>query len=65
MSSAYVNSNRKYAMEKIYDAPANYDDIINYVQSADFDKLNSNSEKLVVFFYSFNTYKCIVVYLQN
>jgi hypothetical protein len=52
VSSAYVNSNKKYAMEKIYDAPANYNDIINYVQTMDADKLNDATEKLVGFFIS-------------
>lgn len=48
MSSAYVNSNKNYAMEKIYDAPANYNDIINYALTMDTDKLNSSAEKLVI-----------------
>jgi len=48
VSSAYVNSNKNYAMEKIYDAPANYDDIINYAQTMDTNELNSGAEKLVV-----------------
>uniref|UniRef100_A0A2S2Q417 Fatty acyl-CoA reductase n=1 Tax=Sipha flava TaxID=143950 RepID=A0A2S2Q417_9HEMI len=47
VSSAYVNSNKKYAMEKIYDAPANYNDIINYVQTMDADKLNDATEKIL------------------
>lgn len=34
-------------MEKIYDAPADYNDIINYAQTMDSDKLNSSAEKLV------------------
>lgn len=45
VSSAYVNSNRKYALEKIYDAPANYNDIINYVESMDNDKSYSDTDK--------------------
>jgi len=48
VSSAYVNSNKNYAMEKIYDAPANYNDIINYALTMDTDKLNSSAEKLVI-----------------
>jgi len=48
VSSAYVNSNKNYAMEKIYDAPANYNDIINYIQTMDTEKLNSAAEKLVI-----------------
>lgn len=32
-------------MEKIYEAPANYDDIINYVQTTDIEKLNSATDK--------------------
>lgn len=35
-------------MEKIYDAPANYNDIINYAQTMDTEKLNSAAEKLVI-----------------
>jgi len=35
-------------MEKIYDAPANYDDVINYVQITDSQKLNSDGDKLVI-----------------
>lgn len=35
-------------MEKIYDAPANYNDIINYALTMDTDKLNSSAEKLVI-----------------
>lgn len=35
-------------MEKIYDAPANYNDIINYTQTTDTEKLNSGAEKLVI-----------------
>jgi len=48
VSSAYVNSNISYAMEKIYDAPANYDDVINYVQTTDINKLNIDENKLVI-----------------
>lgn len=47
VSSAYVNSNKNYAMEKIYDAPANYNDIINYALTMDTDKLNSSAEKIM------------------
>ncbi|XP_022166923.1 putative fatty acyl-CoA reductase CG8306 [Myzus persicae] len=47
VSSAYVNSNKNYAMEKIYDAPANYNDIINYTQTTDTEKLNSGAEKIM------------------
>lgn len=53
VSSAYVNSNKNYAMEKIYDAPANYDDIINYVQNTDVDKLNKATDKLVKYLPTF------------
>lgn len=35
-------------MEKIYDAPANYDDIIKYVQNTDDNKLNEATDKLVI-----------------
>lgn len=45
VSSAYVNSNKNYAMEKIYEAPANYDDIINYVQTTETEKLNNATDK--------------------
>jgi len=48
VSSAYVNSNKNYAMEKIYDAPANYNDIINYAQTMDDEQFNSTAEKLVI-----------------
>lgn len=34
-------------MEKIYDAPANYEDIINYSQTMDTDKFNMGADKLV------------------
>lgn len=47
VSSAYVNSNKNYAMEKIYDAPANYNDIIDYAQTMDTEKLNSSAEKIM------------------
>ncbi|XP_060844912.1 putative fatty acyl-CoA reductase CG8306 [Rhopalosiphum padi] len=47
VSSAYVNSNKNYAMEKIYDAPANYNDIINYAQTMDDEQFNSTAEKIL------------------
>jgi len=47
VSSAYVNSNKNYAMEKIYDAPANYNDIINYALTMDDDQFNSTAEKIL------------------
>jgi len=61
VSSAYVNSNKNYAMEKIYDAPANYNDIINYVQTMDTEKLNSAAEKLVI---KLIFYKIIIKYFK-
>lgn len=57
MSSAYVNSNKNYAMEKIYDAPANYNDIINYVETMDPDKLNDATKTLVGYFLSLKLIK--------
>lgn len=49
MSSAYVNSDKRYAMEKIYDAPANYEDVINCSQTMDVDKFNIGADKLVIY----------------
>lgn len=49
VSSAYVNSNKSYAMEKIYDAPGNYFDIINHAQTMDAKELNGATDKLVIF----------------
>ncbi|XP_050438009.1 putative fatty acyl-CoA reductase CG8306 [Adelges cooleyi] len=47
VSSAYVNSNRSYAEEIIYEAPANYNDVINYVETMDANELNNASEKIL------------------
>ncbi|XP_050526582.1 putative fatty acyl-CoA reductase CG8306 [Daktulosphaira vitifoliae] len=47
VSSAYVNCVRNYAEEIIYDAPANYNDIINYAQTMDAKELNNSAEKLM------------------
>jgi hypothetical protein len=35
-------------MEKIYDTPANYNDIINYAQTMDDEQFNSTAVKLVI-----------------
>lgn len=32
-------------MEKIYEAPANYDDIIKYVQATEVEQLNNATDK--------------------
>jgi len=47
VSSAYVNSNKNYAIEKIYDAPGNYNDIINFVLTTEIDKLNMDENKIM------------------
>ncbi|VVC39906.1 Male sterility, NAD-binding,NAD(P)-binding domain,Fatty acyl-CoA reductase, C-terminal [Cinara cedri] len=47
VSSAYTNSNKSHAVEKMYDAPANYNDVINYVQTMDNDQLNDTAEKIM------------------
>lgn len=55
-------------MEKIYDAPANYNDIINYALTMDTDKLNSSAEKLVIKLMIYKTkvkyYKATVTTMQ-
>lgn len=43
-------------MEKIYDAPANYEDIINCSQTMDTDKFNMGADKLVIQYNIYCTY---------
>lgn len=38
----------KYAIEKIYDAPANYNDIIDYVQTTEINELIIDENKYVI-----------------